>query len=75
MENNSKKSKIYAFFTAMLMLCFLMKSIIDYFHYNLVSYNSAPFYVYILINCIYFIVTALIIFAVGIIRNKKKSSK
>ena len=57
--------KICNFISIILLVCFVVKTIIDYINYSSII-NSAPFHVWIIINSIYFIVPAIIIFVVGI---------
>lgn len=56
-----------------LLVCFIVKTIIDYTQYSS-TLNSAPFYVWIIANALYFVLPAIIVFIVGIIikmKNKK----
>ena len=55
----------------LLIIAFVVKSIVDYLQYSS-SLNSAPFYVWVVANAIYFIVPSVIIFVIGIIIKKKK---
>jgi hypothetical protein len=47
-----------------LVMAFLIKCIIDYTQYSSIT-NSAPFYVWILTNALYFLVPAVIMFVFG----------
>ncbi len=58
-----------------LLICFVVNTIIDYMRYSS-ALNSAPFRVWILVNAVYFILPAIIVFIVGVVvkrKNKKKS--
>lgn len=55
-----------------LLIGFIAKTMIDYTQYAN-TFNSAPFHVWIMANALYFILPAVIVFAVGIvckIKNK-----
>ena len=56
--------------SVLLVIGFIINTIIDYSRYNS-TLNSAPFYLWIIVNAIYFIVPALISFVVGLIIKKK----
>lgn len=49
-----------------LLICFIVKTIIDYAQYS-GTLNSAPFYVWIIANVLYFVLPAVIVFIVGIV--------
>ena len=53
-----------------LFACFPAKTIVDYTRYS-DTLNSAPFYVWILANALYFIIPAILVFAVGLVMKKK----
>jgi hypothetical protein len=57
--------------SVLLMIAFFVKSIVDYVQYSS-SLNSAPFYIWIVVNAIYFIVPAMIVFVIGIIMKKRQ---
>ena len=69
--NKLKFSKICNLISTILILIFLIKTIIDYINYSTIL-TSAPFYVFIIVNTIYFLIPSLIIFIIGIIIKKKK---
>lgn len=54
-----------------LIVCFIAKTIFDYKRYS-ASLNSAPFSLWILVNAIYFVLPALIVFLLGIVLKKRK---
>jgi len=56
-----------------LMICFIVKTIIDYTQYSS-TFSSAPFYVWIIANALYFILPAIIVFIVGIIIKMKNKN-
>ena len=53
-----------------LFACFPAKTIVDYTRYS-DTLNSAPFYVWILADALYFIIPAILVFAVGLVMKKK----
>lgn len=54
-----------------LVVGFVVKTVINYFQYSPLT-NSAPFYAWILLNAIYFLLPALIVFVVGVIVRRAK---
>ena len=56
-----------------LLVCFIVKTIIDYTQYSS-TLNSAPFYVWIIANALYFVLPAIIVFIVGIIIKMKNKN-
>lgn len=52
-----------------LIICFAVKVAIDYSNYTS-TLNSAPFYVWVLVDAIYFVMPAVIVFIVGIVLKK-----
>lgn len=67
---NNKISKWCNIISLVLIVWFIMKTIFDYGKYSS-TLNSAPFYLWILVNALYFVLPALIIFSVGIIFKRK----
>ena len=57
--------------SAALVIAFIVKSIVDYPRY-LESYGSAPFRVWVLVNALYLVVPAIIVFVVGVIIKKRQ---
>jgi len=57
--------------SAVLVIVFVIKCIIDYKQY-LASFGSAPFSVWIFMNVLYLLFPAAIVFAVGVIVKKKQ---
>ena len=57
--------------SAVLVIVFVIKCIIDYKQY-LASFGSAPFSVWIFMNVLYLLLPAAIVFAVGVIVKKKQ---
>ena len=53
-----------------LIVCFIIKTIFDYGKYSS-TLTSAPFDIWILVNALYFVLPALIIFILGIIKKRK----
>lgn len=57
----------------LLFLGFIIKTIIDYSHYNS-TLNSAPFYIWIIANAICLVVPSIVVLVVGLaIKNKTKA--
>lgn len=52
-------------------IAFIVKNIVDYPRY-LDSYGSAPFRVWVLVNALYLVVPAIIVFFVGVIIKKRQ---
>ena len=48
----------------------VIKSIVDYNQYS-TTLNSAPFYVWILVNALYFIIPAIVMSVIGFIKKKQ----
>jgi len=69
---NKKSLSIISFgLSTALVAVFIIKCVIDYVQYA-TTLNSAPFYVWIVVNAIYFIIPAIILAVLGIVINKKK---
>ena len=60
--------------SVMLFLGFIINTIVDYSRYNS-TLNSAPFYLWVLVNMLFFIVPAIIVFIVGLVIKKKQKAK
>ena len=56
--------------SALLAIAFVIKTIINYFQYNTLL-NSAPFYVWILVNALFLLIPASIVFVIGVIVGRK----
>lgn len=56
--------------SAILVIAFLIKTIINYFQYDAII-TSAPFYVCILVNAVFMIIPAIIVFIIGFIVSRK----
>ena len=56
-----------------LLVCFIVKTIIDYTQYSS-TLNSAPFYVWVIANALYFVLPAIIVFIVGLIIKIKNKN-
>lgn len=60
-------------FSALLFIGFMLNTIIDYCRYNS-TLNSAPFYIWVIVNAICFIVPAIILLIIGlVIKNRLKT--
>lgn len=57
-------------FSALLFIGFIINTIMDYIRYNS-TLNSAPFYMWIIVNAICFIVPAIILLIIGFVIQKK----
>jgi hypothetical protein len=66
-------SKLCFVLSVILVVIFPIKTVIDYVNYQN-SFTSAPFYIWIWANILYFIVPAVIAFIVGLVLKKSKSS-
>ena len=56
--------------SALLAMAFVIKTIINYFQYGTLL-NSALFYVWILVNALFLLIPASIVFIVGVIVGRK----
>lgn len=56
--------------SAVLVTAFFVKSTFDYIRYSPIK-NSAPFSAWVLMNVLYFIIPAIIVFVIGVIVKKK----
>ena len=54
-----------------LVVAFAVKSIVDYSQYSS-TFNSAPFSTWVLLNALYFLVPAALVFGVGTMVKKKQ---
>ncbi len=59
--------------SALLFVAFMISTMIDYSRYNR-TLNSAPFYVWIVVNAIYFLLPAVIAFIIGVALKKKQQA-
>ena len=60
--------------SVMLFLGFIINTIVDYSRYNS-TLNSAPFYLWVLVNILCFIVPAIIVLIIGLVIKKMKKAK
>ena len=67
-------SKLCYIISALLLVGFVINTILDYSRYNS-TLNSAPFYLWALVNMVCFIVPAIIVFIVGLVIKKKQKAK
>lgn len=70
-KKNELIQKICNTTSLILFIVFIGKTIMDYLQYNPLT-NSAPFYVWIIFNTLWFILPALIFIIIGLIFAKKK---
>ena len=58
----------------LLFVAFVVHTIVDYSRYN-TTLNSAPFYVWIFVNAVYFVLPAILLLLIGfVIRKKSKTA-
>ena len=57
--------------SVLLFFGFIINTILDYSRYNN-TLNSAPFYIWIIVNMIYFLVPAITAFIIGVVLRKKQ---
>ena len=55
-----------------LLIVFVIKSIVDYTQYS-TSLNSAPFYLWVLVNALFLVIPAIILFVIGYFSIKQYS--
>ena len=60
--------------SALLFVGFIINTIIDHSRYDS-TLNSAPFYLWVIVNAVCFIVPAIIVFVMGLIIRKKAKSE
>ena len=83
-HNGSNKSKFIEVFrmkqkvpmicnivSLILLIVFVIKSIVDYTQYS-TSLNSAPFYLWVLVNALFLVIPAIILFVIGFVVKKKQ---
>ncbi len=68
---NKNIPRICIVLSAVLADAFVIKSIADYIRYS-DTLNSAPFYVWVLVNALYLIIPAIIVLAIGFFAKKKQ---
>ena len=59
--------------SVLLFLAFLINTIVDYIRYSS-TLNSAPFYIWIIVNMLYFLVPAIVARLVGVVLRKKQQT-
>ncbi|MBQ9360481.1 MAG: hypothetical protein IJT96_05540 [Lachnospiraceae bacterium] len=67
--NKRQISRICNFIGAALAIIFVIKIIFDYFGYSSVS-DSAPYYIWIIADALYFIIPAILLVVIGIFVKK-----
>ena len=67
-------SKLCYVISVLLLIGFVINTILDYDRYNS-TLNSAPFYLWVLVNMLCFIVPAIIVFVVGLVIKKSRKTK
>lgn len=55
---------------ALLLVMFAIKTVVEWYAYN-TALTSAPFYLAIIANALFFVLPSLIAFVVGVVINKK----
>lgn len=66
-----KVSMICNIVSLILLIVFVIKSIVDYTQYS-TSLNSAPFYLWVLVNALFLVIPAIILFVIGFVVKKKQ---
>ena len=56
-----------------LLIVFVIKSIVDYTQYS-TSLNSAPFYLWVLVNALFLVIPAIILFVIGFVVKRVSES-
>ena len=59
--------------SVLLFLVFLINTIVDYVRYSS-TLNSAPFYIWIIVDMLYFLVPAIVARLVGVVLRKKQQT-
>ena len=59
--------------SVLLFLGFIINTIVDYVRYSS-TLNSAPFYIWIIVNMLYFLVPAIVARLVGVVLRKKQQT-
>ena len=65
------KAKLFFFLSGALAVIFLIKTAVDHHNYSVIL-TSAPFWVTILVNALYFLLPAVILLICGWIAHRKK---
>ena len=60
--------------SALMVLGFCIHTLVDYCRYN-DTLNSAPFYIWVCVNAMYWLIPALLAFLSGLIVGKKEKRK
>ena len=68
---NDNRVKICYGLSLILFIVFIIKTVIEYGKYNSIL-NSAPFYIWVIVNIIYFIVPAIIALIIGLVLSRKQ---
>lgn len=63
-------SKMCYLLSCILFLIFIVKSVVDYTQYS-TTLNSAPFYVWIVMNALYFVIPAVVVLIIGTVIQKQ----
>ncbi len=69
--NKRRISTLCLVLTAVLLVCFVAKIILDRAAYSS-TLNSAPFYLWVLVDAAYFVLPAVIALTVGLVLRGKK---
>lgn len=67
-------SRLLFIISILLAAAFAVKTIADYFRYDPIV-NSAPFYVWIIINSLYFLIPSAVSLTAGLIIRKKHQNQ
>lgn len=68
--NKQKAAKICGIISAVLVLLFIINTVLDYFTYSS-TLNSAPFYIWVLVNAATYVFPAIILFTIFIYLKRR----
>ena len=63
--------KLCYILSALLAIGFIVQTIFDYRQYS-TTLNSAPFYLWIVVNAVFYILPAIVVLIVGLLLKKRK---
>ena len=66
------KAKLFFFLSGALAVIFLLKTAVDRYHYSMIL-TSAPFWVTVLVNALYFLLPAAILLICGMVMKRRRA--
>ena len=69
--NKTKLIKLCYTLSGLLVMGFIVQTVFDYKQYN-TTLNSAPFYLWIVVNAVFYILPAIVVLIVGLLLKKRK---